>query len=251
MKRWLHTRTFAGALGLAALVACSSSRDAGEGPAEPVAIQPQPIPEAGVVSSFVAGSFALKETAAGVEVSGRAESLGPSGLEPAAATAVSAFDATAGGAIVTATTTSAGVFTIALPAAARGHEVFVFFDGDAGGATSALLLPRGQGAPAVVPPCLTASGARGLDLGTLPALATRKAPLDLDNACDRDLAIAAVRVVGAPLVTAPPPPFSAARGRATRVPLEVRAPSKGPQLTFVVFDDGARRHVLALQAKGS
>lgn len=230
--------------------ACSSSSDTGDGPAVPVAIQPQPIPEAGFVGSFVASAFVTKETAAGLEVSGRAETLGPSGVEPAAAVQVAAFDASAGGAILSATTTTSGAFTFTLPRAA-GHDVFVFFEADAGGPSSALLAARAASAPVVTAPCITVAGARGLDLGSLPALAPRPLPLDLDNACGGDVAVASVRVVGAPMVSATPAPFSAASGRTTRVSLEIRPPSKGPHLTFVVFDDGARRHVLALRAKGS
>jgi len=244
----LRARTASLVIGaFVALVGACADEPAPQGP---VAIQPQPIPEAGLTTSFVPSAFALKDTATSLEVSGRVESAGPSGLEPAPGIKVSAFDASAAGAVVGGTTDATGAFTIALPKN-PGHDVFVFFDADPGGSTSAVLAFRVGQAPKLSPPCLTAAGVRGLDLGSLPALAVRSLPLDLENSCGGDLAVASVRTLGAPLVTTAPAPFTARADRTTRVTFEVRAPAKGPHVGFVVFDDGARRHVLVLQAKGT
>ncbi len=242
-------RTWTWALVVLVGVACQacSSEPAPEGP---VAIQPQPIPETGFASTFATSAFALKDTATALEVSGRADTAGPSGTEPAAGVKVSAFDMVTAGPIASGTTDATGAFTLPL-AKGAGHDVFVFFDADPGGPSSVLLAPRAGQAPVASPPCLTAGGVRGLDLGALPALATRSLALDLENACGGDLAIASVRTLGAALVTSAPAPFTARADKTTRVTFEVRAPAKGPHVGFVVFDGGARRHVLVLQAKGT
>jgi hypothetical protein len=230
--------------GLGLSLGCGTGSTGASGPQS---IQPQPIPEDGFTGSFDTSAFQLQTVGTMLTLSGRALTMGPSGIGPAGGASVSAFDATTAGGVARAVAAVDGAFTLALGAGAATDQVFVFFDADVAGPSASLLARGGPGAAAtVVAPCLLSDLATGLEVGALPAGAVRSLPLSITSTCGTNLTIDSVRVTGESLVTGLPAPFAVKPGSATGITLQLTGPNVPSFVSFVVFGEGARRHVIAL-----